>query len=389
MGTIYVRTTGNDTTGDGTVGNPYALPSKAASVAIANDVIDVGVGTFVQGTTQVILPDDVDMQGAGATTIITSAFVGIAVVQCHPPCIALGNNSQVSNLRINAIAATCIGTWFVAPHYNGNDGATTHGSATLPSGWVLSGLTLDATANQTATCVATNWFGEEAEDDISILLAGTPPRGFGTVTNCTMSAKTFCLYSVAIYYDEIAYQATGSSSGNLVAGGQIPAQSTIKASGCTITTANTSVNSATFVTKAVRCLAGQIELHDCDVVASDTAAPSPTGAGGTACLSVGYFGRIVMLGGSLTWARTTGTPYYADVNTGHTPTGARIILVQPTFATSKTGGIVGDTTNVVDVAVFPAENQTLTGNDYGPTGADYSGSASASSGVTVILPIPM
>jgi hypothetical protein len=377
MGTIYVRTTGNDTTGDGTLGNPYALPSKAASVSIANDVIDVGAGTFVQGTTQVILPDDVDMQGAGATTIITSTFVGITVASCYPPCVALGNNSQVSNLRINAIAAarqSCIGIWFVSPHYNGNDSVTTRGAVSLPSGWVLSGLTLDATANQSAVCAAINWFADEEEDEISLLLSDTPPRAVGTLTNCTGTAKTHCLYTFAAYYDHLAYNEFGSGASG-VNGAQIAAQFTMKTSVCSFTTANSTVNSATFSTKAIRCMAGQIELHDTNVAASDTISPSPTGAGGTACLSTGFFGRIVMLGGSLTWARTTGTPYYADVNTGHTPTGARIILVQPTFATSKTGGITGDTANVVDVSVFPDENTVKTTvTAYGPTGADYAGS---------------
>jgi len=47
---IYVRTTGNDTTGSGTSGSPYATAQKAFDIALAaasgNYVIDLGVGSF-------------------------------------------------------------------------------------------------------------------------------------------------------------------------------------------------------------------------------------------------------------------------------------------------------------------------------------------------------
>ena len=44
--TWYVRTTGNDGTGVGTIGNPYLTLNKALSVISAGDIIDVGSGTF-------------------------------------------------------------------------------------------------------------------------------------------------------------------------------------------------------------------------------------------------------------------------------------------------------------------------------------------------------
>lgn len=47
MATIYVKTTGNDSTGDGSSGNPYLSPGKAASVMAAGDTIDVSAGTYV------------------------------------------------------------------------------------------------------------------------------------------------------------------------------------------------------------------------------------------------------------------------------------------------------------------------------------------------------
>jgi len=51
MATIYVATTGNDSTGNGTSGNPYATPGKAASVMAAGDTIDISAGTYTMTTT--------------------------------------------------------------------------------------------------------------------------------------------------------------------------------------------------------------------------------------------------------------------------------------------------------------------------------------------------
>lgn len=46
MADIYVSTTGNDTTGTGSSGNPYATPGKAASVMVAGDRMLVKAGTY-------------------------------------------------------------------------------------------------------------------------------------------------------------------------------------------------------------------------------------------------------------------------------------------------------------------------------------------------------
>jgi Protein of unknown function (DUF1565) len=44
--TRYVATTGNDTTGDGSVGNPYATITKAHSVTVAGDLVSIAAGTY-------------------------------------------------------------------------------------------------------------------------------------------------------------------------------------------------------------------------------------------------------------------------------------------------------------------------------------------------------
>lgn len=51
MATIYVATTGNDSTGTGSSGSPYATPGKAASVMSAGDTIDISAGIYTMTTT--------------------------------------------------------------------------------------------------------------------------------------------------------------------------------------------------------------------------------------------------------------------------------------------------------------------------------------------------
>lgn len=48
MATHYVRTTGNDTTGLGTIAAPYRTVGKAISLWVLDDIVDVGSGEFVE-----------------------------------------------------------------------------------------------------------------------------------------------------------------------------------------------------------------------------------------------------------------------------------------------------------------------------------------------------
>ena len=49
MSTIYIRTTGNDTTGNGSENSPYLTAQKAFEVAYVNNgdyILDFGAGSF-------------------------------------------------------------------------------------------------------------------------------------------------------------------------------------------------------------------------------------------------------------------------------------------------------------------------------------------------------
>jgi hypothetical protein len=73
---IYIRSNGNDSTGDGSSGNPYLTAQKGFEIAYAgagNKVLDFGVGSF-GGINLATLdwPSKIAVRGAGATT----SFVG-------------------------------------------------------------------------------------------------------------------------------------------------------------------------------------------------------------------------------------------------------------------------------------------------------------------------
>ena len=68
MATIYVATTGNDTTGDGSSGNPYASVAKGVSVATAGDTVTLADGTYTENNT-------------GGCLYLTSAFANYVTIQ--------------------------------------------------------------------------------------------------------------------------------------------------------------------------------------------------------------------------------------------------------------------------------------------------------------------
>lgn len=69
----YVATNGNDTTGDGSVGNPWATITNALIYAqpLGNDIIHVMAGTFTQP--DILVNKIVTIQGAGRTNTVVQA----------------------------------------------------------------------------------------------------------------------------------------------------------------------------------------------------------------------------------------------------------------------------------------------------------------------------
>lgn len=82
---IYVRTTGDDTTGDGSLSAPFATAQKAWGVAIATPsgdyVLDFGAGSFGGVTLTQDWPSRIAVRGVGATQSFLGGISGIGADQ--------------------------------------------------------------------------------------------------------------------------------------------------------------------------------------------------------------------------------------------------------------------------------------------------------------------
>jgi hypothetical protein len=106
LATVFVATTGNDTTGDGSSGNPYASPGKAAGVATtAGDLIWVKSGTYTLTSStpnvaggKVELTAGVKMEGYETTV----GDLGT------PPIISAGSISSITICKVNGTFGTSL-----------------------------------------------------------------------------------------------------------------------------------------------------------------------------------------------------------------------------------------------------------------------------------------
>lgn len=101
----YVATTGDDGTGDGSLGNPYKTLYKALSVAVATDTIMVGAGTFTETQTPLIVPVQVNIQGVGVTSIIKSADTD-PILYLTSGVEGTNGNQFITDLAFNGVTGT-------------------------------------------------------------------------------------------------------------------------------------------------------------------------------------------------------------------------------------------------------------------------------------------
>jgi hypothetical protein len=89
---IYVTTSGNDTTGDGTLANPFLTPAAAFALATTlavNVIVDFGVGSFVY-TSSSSWPNFVaGVRGQGPLTNLSINIVSSAAVQITADSLSL------------------------------------------------------------------------------------------------------------------------------------------------------------------------------------------------------------------------------------------------------------------------------------------------------------
>lgn len=99
----YVDQAGNDGTGDGSSGNPWALVSYACTQASAGDTVYVNAGTINQGTTQIVKPVGVSITGAGVTSIILTSYTNASSVQAAIQCASTSGTTTDDNSSISYI----------------------------------------------------------------------------------------------------------------------------------------------------------------------------------------------------------------------------------------------------------------------------------------------
>ena len=104
---VYVATTGNDTSGDGTSGTPYLTIAKGVSEASAGDTVYVVAGTYNISST-IILPVEVSLMGEGVTSILSCTGAGAYSPWDETPSLILTSasegtdgNQSVSHLYFN------------------------------------------------------------------------------------------------------------------------------------------------------------------------------------------------------------------------------------------------------------------------------------------------
>lgn len=104
--TYYVSTTGNDATGDGSIGNPWLTLYKATSTVTSGNTIHVNAGTYIETLTST-LAVGVSIEGDGVASIIKTTFS-----TTYQPIIEIVNsegtvgNQHISNLKFDGNSTT-------------------------------------------------------------------------------------------------------------------------------------------------------------------------------------------------------------------------------------------------------------------------------------------
>jgi len=106
----YIATTGSDTHGKGTLADPWlTLKHACDTVTGANfvgDTIVVGVGTFNEGTSQIVKGLGVSIYGAGDASHIISTYTSSSALQAFIQCAStagtsVDDNSSISHIKLD------------------------------------------------------------------------------------------------------------------------------------------------------------------------------------------------------------------------------------------------------------------------------------------------
>ena len=101
--TYYISPSGNDVTGDGTIGSPWASLYKAtATVTGVGDIIHVNAGTYTETQTCLLAPG-VSIEGDGVTSVIkaTMSTLYVRILDLVSATMGTDGNQHVSNIKFD------------------------------------------------------------------------------------------------------------------------------------------------------------------------------------------------------------------------------------------------------------------------------------------------
>ena len=102
MATYYISTSGNDTTGNGTLSFPWRTLVKATTaVTTPGDIIHINAGTYIE-TTTCNLAVGVNIEGDGITSIVKSTITAdfTPIIRCSS-AIGTNGNQHISDIKID------------------------------------------------------------------------------------------------------------------------------------------------------------------------------------------------------------------------------------------------------------------------------------------------
>lgn len=260
MATIFARTTGNDTTGDGSTGNPYLTANKAITVAVAGDTVKLGTGV---GSGETSGSGFLNISKNMASTLTIESESG------NPADVVITGASGVNNTMINgATAKVTFRNITFGVRATSNYAFRINQAATDVAfeGCVFATAGASASANG-LYCVANSTWSITNLSFTSCTWPGTTGGVMGvnlqdsgagsisnvTFTNCTINSSG----QTAVYLEAVA---SGSITNCIVNGAKVGIDlvnvGTIPVTGCTVTAGTTagassyglSANGATLVT---------------------------------------------------------------------------------------------------------------------------------------------
>lgn len=169
---VYVATTGDDGTGDGTSGNPYLTIQAGINAASPGDTVFVSAGTY-NTSSRIVLPGGISLMGEGdvshiITTYVATGISDAAILLNSPIANPVNGNQSISYIKIDGSSLTA--TRAVVINFRSNvkihhctvvnfnySGITFDSHNT---DWNVDGTVTRATGNELHDCILTNNSGD-------------------------------------------------------------------------------------------------------------------------------------------------------------------------------------------------------------------------------------